>query len=62
MFEPFLHDKNQSLEHRQPHWSGDGYFLSDRDYIRHGWQVRKVLLGNTIKAHNVPFGEWAITG
>lgn len=58
----FLHDKNQSLEHRQTHWSGDGYFLSDRDYIRHGWQVRKVLLGSKGKARHVPFGEWAITG
>ena len=57
----FLHDKNQSLEHRQAHWSGDGYFLSDRDYIRYGWQVRKVLLGSKGKARHVPFGEWAIT-
>lgn len=57
----FLHDTNQSLEHRQTHWSGDGYFLSDNDFIRHGWQVRKVILRSKRKAYDVPFGEWAIT-
>lgn len=57
----FLHDKSQSLEHRETHWSGDGYFLSDTDYIYHGWQVKKILLGGKNKAHHVPFGEWAIT-
>ncbi|WP_215408217.1 LPD25 domain-containing protein [Vibrio gigantis] len=57
----FLHDKSQGLEHRQTHWSGDGYFLSDKDFIRHGWQVRKVILRSKRKAYDVPFGEWAIT-
>ena len=57
----FLHDKNQSIEHRQTHWSGNGYFLSDLDFIRHGWQVTKVLLGSKRKARHIPFGEWAIS-
>mgnify|MGYP000666361413 CR=1 FL=1 len=55
----FLH-KNQSLEHKQPHWSGDGYFLSDRDFIRYGWQVKKTLLGSKEKVHHVPLGELAM--
>lgn len=54
----FLNDPAQSNEHRETHWSGDGYYLTDTKYIRYGWSVRKhVFYNDEQKARYVPMGE-----
>ncbi|WP_207923252.1 LPD25 domain-containing protein [Marinomonas flavescens] len=54
----FLADKNQSKEHRQNYSMGNGYFLTDKDFIREGWIVKKHIFSDSKnKASQVPLGE-----
>ncbi|EKO3838456.1 hypothetical protein VH1709_contig00043-0117 [Vibrio harveyi] len=57
----FLNDPEKNNEHRETHWSGDGYYLTDTKYLRYGWSVRKhVFYNETQKAKYVPLGELVI--
>ncbi|MCG9702739.1 hypothetical protein L1D19_21980 [Vibrio natriegens] len=57
----FLHEPEKSNEHRETHWSGDGYYLTDTKYRRFGWKVRKIVFyREEQKARYVPLGELAI--
>ncbi|HAV1494804.1 hypothetical protein JHT19_14125 [Vibrio parahaemolyticus] len=57
----FLNDPEKSNEHRETHWSGDGYYLTDIKYLRYGWSVRKhVFYNEAQKAKYVPLGELVI--
>ena len=56
----YLSDKENSKEHREKWSMGDGYYLTDNDYIRAGLKIRKVRLYGDDKAASVPMGEIAI--
>ncbi|MHA2774048.1 hypothetical protein ACXZ7F_22480 [Vibrio harveyi] len=57
----FLNHPEQSNKHRETHWSGDGYYLTDIKYLRYGWSVRKrVFYNEAQKAKYVPLGELVV--
>lgn len=57
----FLNDKAQSEEHRENYSMGNGSYLTNKEYIRCGWEVKKVFFwGNSDKAQYVPIGEQAL--
>lgn len=57
----FLNDKEQSEEHRENYSMGNGTYLTNKEYIRCGWEVKKVFFwGNSDKAQYVPMGELAL--
>ncbi|TKF14625.1 hypothetical protein FCV43_19460 [Vibrio genomosp. F6] len=50
--------KTQSEEHRENYSMGNGTYLTNKEYIRCGWEVKKVFFwGNSDKAQYVPIGE-----
>lgn len=54
----FLADKESSTEHRENYSMGAGTYLTNKDYLRHGWEVRKVKFWNEEqKEKYVPVGE-----
>ncbi|GEM77549.1 hypothetical protein [Vibrio sagamiensis] len=54
----FLADKEQSCEHRENYSMGAGSYLTDKDFIRCGWFVRKVQFWDEAdKASSVPLSE-----
>lgn len=54
----FLADKSQSSEHRENYSMGAGTYLTDKDFIRCGWSVRKIQFwGEDNKSSYVPVGE-----
>ena len=53
----YMNNKEQSKEHRQNFSMGAGYFLTDNDYIRNGWHIKKHVLPSHDKALQVPLGE-----
>lgn len=56
----FLADKAQSSEHRENYSMGAGTYLTNKDFIRCGWSVRKVRFWREdSKAVYVPLGELA---
>lgn len=56
----FLSDKENSQEHRENYSMGAGTYLTNKDYLRHGWEVRKIKFWNEEqKAKYVPVGELA---
>ncbi|MEZ9409327.1 LPD25 domain-containing protein [Vibrio lentus] len=56
----FLADKAQSSEHRENYSMGAGTYLTNKDFIRCGWSVRKVRFWREAsKAVYVPLGELA---
>ncbi|ELL0561745.1 hypothetical protein Q6U64_004246 [Vibrio vulnificus] len=56
----FLANVANSAEHRENYSMGAGTYLTDKDYIRCGWQVRKVRFWSTDnKSQYVPLGELA---
>lgn len=42
----FLAEKENSIEHRENYSMGAGTYLTNKDYLRHGWEVRKVKFWN----------------
>ena len=56
----YMSNKEQSKEHRQHYSMGAGYFLTDNDYIRNGWHIKKYVLSSPEKARQVPLGELAV--
>ncbi|MGI2822426.1 LPD25 domain-containing protein, partial [Vibrio fluvialis] len=58
----FLADKAQSCEHRENYSMGASTYLTNKDFIRCGWSVRKVRFWREDnKAVYVPLGELAQT-
>jgi len=56
----FLADKAQSCEHRESYSMGSGSYLTNKDFVRCGWSVRKVCFWREDnKAVYVPLGELA---
>ncbi len=54
----FLSDKENSTEHREKYSMGEGFYLTDNDYIRAGVKIKKVKFWkDENKAQQVPFGE-----
>lgn len=54
----FLADKENSTEHRENYALGAGTYLTDKDYIRNGWVIRKLKFWNEEqKEKYVPVGE-----
>jgi len=56
----YMNNKEQSKEHRQNYSMGVGYLLTDNDYIRNGWHIKKHVLPSHDKAKQVPLGELAL--
>ncbi|WP_417884278.1 LPD25 domain-containing protein [Vibrio rumoiensis] len=54
----FLHDKTQSKEQRDNYSMGAGNYLTENNYLYHGWKVRKQRFWDeNNKARSVPLGE-----
>ena len=56
----YMNNKEQSKEHRQNYSMGAGYFLTNNDYIRHGWSIKKHVLASHEKVQRVSLGELAV--
>jgi len=56
----YMNNKEQSKEHRQHYSMRAGYFLTDNDYIRNGWHIKKHVLSSPDKGQQVPLGELAV--
>ncbi|MBD1576783.1 hypothetical protein HC723_10080 [Vibrio sp. S11_S32] len=57
----FLHDKTQSKEQRENYSMGAGNYLTENNYLYHGWKVYKQRFWDeTNKAKSVPLGELAV--
>ncbi|MFV0573947.1 MAG: LPD25 domain-containing protein [Vibrio sp.] len=57
----FLHDKAQSKEQRENYSMGAGNYLTENNYLYHGWKVRKQRFWDeSNKAKSVPLGELAV--
>ncbi|TVO31879.1 LPD25 domain-containing protein [Vibrio algivorus] len=58
----FLHDKTQSKEQRENYSMGAGNYLTENNYLYHGWKVRKQRFWDEDnKAKSVPLGELAVS-
>lgn len=55
-----MNNKDQSKEHRQNYSMGAGYFLTNNNYIRHSWHIKKHVLPSINKAQQVPLGELGV--
>lgn len=55
-----LSDKELSTEHREKYSMGRGFYLTNKDYIRCGIEIRKIVLNTNDKKSSVPYGEIAI--
>lgn len=57
----FLANVANSAEHRENYSMGSGTYLTDKDYIRCGWQVRKLRFWSSEnKSQYVPLGELSV--
>lgn len=57
----FLNNKELSSEHRENYSMGNGTYLTDLEYIRNGWEVRKVVFyDESQKEKYVPMGQVGI--
>lgn len=53
----FLNNKELSSEHRENYSMGKGIYLTDLEFIRTGWEVRKVVFfDESQKEKYVPMG------
>ena len=61
-----LNDKELSTEHREKYSMGAGFYLTDKDYIRNGIEIKKITFQysktDEDKARRIPMGEIAIPG
>ena len=54
----FLNNKELSSEHRENYSMGKGIYLTDLEFIRNGWEVRKVIFfDESQKEKYVPLGD-----
>lgn len=61
-----LNNKDLSTEHREKYSMGAGYYLTNKEYIRNGIEIKKITFKycktDEDKARRIPMGEIAIPG